>query len=499
MATSTAKRQELTVNTLIEAFEPLMKADPGAFRRRYRTMAADPIAFYRGTACLFYADIRDREDRWADGRTSRVWIQGDLHVENFGTYMNSDGVLVFDVNDYDEAYLGHFTWDLMRFAASLAVMGWTKALPDDEIAELTRAYLRSYLDQVRAFADQDRDHEWSLRLDTARGAVLEALLTARLAARIDLLEKVTVVEDYVRRFRYSPTVRELPSDERAVVEEAYAAYLDTIPRSKRLGSLSYHLKDVAAKTGFGVGSAGLPAYTLLVEGRSQALENDVVLTMKQAQVAAPNRIVTHEEALDYFEHEGHRTAVSQRALQARADPWLGWTRMEGGPHDGVGFVVQEVSPYEADLDWSALSEAEELRDVLEQLGRATAKVHCVSDADDTSTPLVDFQTEDAIVAVLEGAEEELIAEVVEFGLEYGARARADHALFVDAFREGRLRPGLRRAAQPARKESRTSRTGLSMLRSTRHTLCQVPSARRPPSAGTVAYGGTIAGITWERP
>ena len=38
-----------------------------------------------------------------------MWIQGDLHVENFGTYMDGSGVLIFDVNDFDEAYVGHFT------------------------------------------------------------------------------------------------------------------------------------------------------------------------------------------------------------------------------------------------------------------------------------------------------------------------------------------------------------------------------------------------------
>ncbi len=166
-----------------------------------------------------------------------------------------------------------------------------------------------------------------------------------------------------------------------------------------------------------------------------------MLTMKQGSVAAPSRIVQDPRARDYFEHEGHRTAVSQRALQARSDPWLGWTRMEGGPHDGVGFVVQEFSPYEADLDWSVLSEADEMEEVLEQLGRATAKVHCVSDVDDATTPLVDFQTEDAIVAALDGAEDEFVDEVVDFGLAYGGRARADHALFVDAFRGG-LIPGV---------------------------------------------------------
>ena len=111
-----------------EAFSDLMKADPDAFRTKFRKMAADPFAFYRGSACVFYADVADTEDRWADDRTGRVWIQGDLHAENFGTYMDGAGVLIFDVNDFDEAYVGHFTWDLQRFAASIALMCWQKAL-----------------------------------------------------------------------------------------------------------------------------------------------------------------------------------------------------------------------------------------------------------------------------------------------------------------------------------------------------------------------------------
>ncbi len=429
------------IDVLTEAFADLMAADPTAFRRKYRAMAAEPFAFYRGTACLFYADLRDRADRWADERTGRIWIQGDLHAENFGTYMDGKGVLIFDVNDYDEAYLGHFTWDLQRLAASLAVLGWTKALPDGDITRLVETCVRAYLDQVHEFVAGDRDHEWSLRLDTARGAVRTALLDAQLATRIDLLDRVTVVEDHARRFRRSSTVRTLEPDERAVVEAAYDEYLGTIPGSKRLGSLTYDLKDVVGKTGFGIGSAGLPAYNLLVEGHTQALENDVVLTMKQGSVPAPSRIVDDAPAREYFQHEGHRTAVSQRALQAHADPWLGWARMSGGPHEGKGFVVQEFSPYQADLDWSVLTETDEMAEVLEQLGRATAKVHCVSDADDESTPLVDFQTEDAVLAVIAGREDDLVADVVAFGLEYGARARADHALFVDAFRNGRI-PGV---------------------------------------------------------
>ena len=149
-STESPERAQLIVDVLVDAFADLMAADADAFRSKFRKMAADPFAFYRGSACLFYADMTTLEDRWCDERTSRVWIQGDLHAENFGTYMDSAGRIVFDVNDFDEAYLGHVSWDLRRFAASFALMAWRKALSDDAIGELIAIYLRSYLDQVEA-------------------------------------------------------------------------------------------------------------------------------------------------------------------------------------------------------------------------------------------------------------------------------------------------------------------------------------------------------------
>jgi len=429
-------RPERIVEVLVDAFSDLMQADPTALRRKFRKMAADPFAFYRGSACLFYADVAERDDPWADTRTSRVWIQGDLHAENFGTYMDGDGVLVFDVNDFDEAYLGHFTWDLQRFGASLALLGRTKALSDDDITGLVEIYGRSYLDQVHRFADHAEDARWSLNLETATGAVRDTLQAAQLSTRVALLERVTVIDGHVRRFRDADGVRRLEDAERELVERAFAEYLDTIPESKRMGSLTYAVKDVVGKSGFGIGSAGLSAYDVLVEGHTQALENDVVLTMKQGNVAAPSRIVDDAGAREAFQHQGHRTAVSQRALQAHADPWLGWTQIEG-----TGYVVKEFSPYEADLDWSGLTEPEQMQEVVDQLGRATAKVHCVSDVDDESTPMVDFQTEEAVAAAVAGREDDLVADLVAFSHEYAARVREDHGHFVDAFREGAL-PGL---------------------------------------------------------
>jgi uncharacterized protein (DUF2252 family) len=428
-------RGERIVEVLVDAFEPLIERDPRAFRRKFRKMAADPFSFYRGSACLFYADAVCLEDRWADERTGRVWIQGDLHAENYGTYMDAEGVLVFDVNDFDEAYLGHFTWDLQRMAASLALLGYAKALSDTTIREMIRTYAGAYLRQVRAFATGDRDHEFRLTLETTEGAVHDVLLDARLQTRIGALERATAIEGTERYFREGSGVRRLDDAERDEVLAAYEHYLGTIPDAKRQQSVSYAVKDVVGRAGFGIGSAGLPAYNLLIEGRTQALENDVVLSMKLGNVAAPSRVVDDPAIAAHFEHQGHRTALSQRALQAHAEPWLGWCELRG-----EGQVVAELSPYVADLDWDRLTEPEEVLPLLESLGQATAKVHCGSDAGSDQT-IVPFQTEDAIVRVVGDEEEAFADELADFGAAYGALARDDHRRFVDAFRNGAI-PGL---------------------------------------------------------
>ena len=134
------KRQQQIVDVLVAAFEELIEYDPRVFLRKFRKMARDPFSFYRGSACVFYADVSQLEDRFANERTGAVWIQGDLHAENYGTYMSADGVLVFDVNDFDEAYLGRFTWDLQRMAASLSLLGFAKALSDQTVREAIETY-----------------------------------------------------------------------------------------------------------------------------------------------------------------------------------------------------------------------------------------------------------------------------------------------------------------------------------------------------------------------
>ncbi|MEV8042727.1 DUF2252 domain-containing protein [Streptomyces griseoluteus] len=436
---SDEQRGEEILAVFDTAFGRLLAADPAAFRVKFRKMAASAFAFYRGTAGLFYHDL-DAEKRggpYLDERTSRVWVHGDLHAENFGTYMDSNGRLVFNVNDFDEAYVGPFTWDLKRFAASIALIGYAKALSDEQITELVTVYAVAYRERIRALATGAKDDEVPpFTLDTAQGPLLDVLRDARSLTRFGLLESMTEIRDFERRFAPGGGSVELDAATRYKVLAAFDGYLETLPETSLARPESYRVKDVVGRRGIGIGSAGLPSYNILLEGATDALENDVVIYIKQAQTPAVSRHITDPAIAGYFQHEGHRTVISQRALQSHADPWLGWTEL-----DGAGQLVAEISPYAVDLDWSDIDDPEEIAAVVADLGRATATMHAAADETTSGESLVPFSTERAIDAAIAGDEEGFAPLLVDFAHSYGARARADHQTFLDLFRNGRI-PGL---------------------------------------------------------
>lgn len=427
-------RQKAIVQSFLDNYGDLIGENPSAWRGKFRKMAETPFAFYRGSAPLFYVDMARDKDPFLNEKTSRVWIQGDLHAENFGTYMNSKGVLIFDVNDYDESYVAPFTWDLKRFCASLALIGYQKALSDADIREIIAQGARSYAQQVARFAS-GADKDFALTLENTQGPLRQVLYNARQLTRVGLLDMETDIRDGDRRFKSTRSILPVDDVTRKKVEAAFAQYLTTIPQRKRRAIIQYEVKDIAQRLGLGIGSAGLTIYSVLLEGETQALENDILISMKIARPAAPAKQINDPEASAYFQHEGHRTTISQRALQAAGDAFLGYTTF-----DGKGMYVSEVSPYTADLEWDDINDLDDILQTVDLLGRCVAKIHCCSD-DDSDQTLVNYSIEGAINEVLDGREGDFVRYMTDFGEQYGAQVRKDHALFMDAFRN-HLFPGI---------------------------------------------------------
>jgi hypothetical protein len=92
---------------------PLIDAD---LRVKHQRMAQSPYPFLRAT---FYRWVQLWPQVCPDlATTPAVLGVGDLHVENFGTWRDSEGRLIWGVNDFDEAAPIPYTNDLVRMAVS---------------------------------------------------------------------------------------------------------------------------------------------------------------------------------------------------------------------------------------------------------------------------------------------------------------------------------------------------------------------------------------------
>jgi uncharacterized protein (DUF2252 family) len=119
---------------------PLRPAD---LELKHRLMAADPFSFLRAT---FY--------RWAQqwpqvcsevAAAPAVLAVGDLHVENFGTWRDAEGRLIWGVNDFDEVVTLPYTQDLVRVG--------TSALLAIEEARLTLSARRACKSLLEGYAE----------------------------------------------------------------------------------------------------------------------------------------------------------------------------------------------------------------------------------------------------------------------------------------------------------------------------------------------------------
>ena len=83
---------------------------------KHTLMQHSPFEFFRGT---FYRWMQLWGEVCADlNKSPRLLAVGDLHVENFGTWRDVEGRLIWGCNDFDETDTLPYTLDLVRLAAS---------------------------------------------------------------------------------------------------------------------------------------------------------------------------------------------------------------------------------------------------------------------------------------------------------------------------------------------------------------------------------------------
>lgn len=297
---------------------PLVSAD---LRLKHTLMKQDAFSFLRAT---FYRWMQLWPEVCADLVTTPVLrATGDLHVENFGTWRDSEGRLIWGINDFDEAYSLPYTNDLVRLAVSakLAVIAERLTIKSKNAWD---AILTGYAEGLNSGGQPfvlSEQHQW-----------LRDIATNSLRDPVKFWHKMEAL----------PTVKGF------VPRAVKVAIDDVMPEA----DLSYRFRHRIS----GLGSLGRPRFVALVDWRGGKIA-------REAKALVPSACLWARDG------RGNKQILYQvmleQAIRCR-DPFV---RLEGG------WLLRRLSPYCSRIELTALPRKRDEGELLYAMGWETANVH----------------------------------------------------------------------------------------------------------------------------
>ena len=290
-------------------------------RFKHEQMAAALFPFFRAT---FYRWVQVWPEVCADlDRVPHLLSVGDLHVENFGTWRDTDGRLVWGINDFDEACVFPYTMDLVRLATSalLASRDNRLAMKPKESATAILAAYELGMEQGGSPFVLAENHEW-----------LRAIAVSKLRDPIVFWQKID---------RLATVKGKIPENAREAIEHL-------LPER----GMPYRL----ARRVAGLGSLGRPRFVAIAEWKGGRVAREAKALLPSALYwLNPKR--APEEIL--------YAAILRRAVRC-PDPYV---QMRGH------WIVRRLSPDCSRIELEALGTTRwELR-LLEAMGKETANIH----------------------------------------------------------------------------------------------------------------------------
>ncbi|MBK9033662.1 MAG: DUF2252 family protein [Myxococcales bacterium] len=399
---------------------------PALVAAKYQRMAARTFDFFRGSAALYWRDVTSAgrgatPSAFADEAGAWVWIVGDPHLENLGTFRRPDGTRYVDWNDYDAATRGPWWLDLRRLCGGLALAADDAAVPAlaDTLVELAAT---AYAAEMVRLADGGAP-----TLET-RGPVVEALLADAAtagAAQARLADYTRLTPDGARVMFFGEvappaadgsavdTTVPLTTSERAEVDAVIAGWRTTAstPAGALLG--------VSRRLGAGLASYPAPRYYALFAGATASVDDDLLVELKEA---GPPPVPAPPPAVALGVSDGARVALAQRIMGAAPD---GDALLGSGDLGPRSFRLRARSGDYRGVELAALADdADGLRELAAVAGRLLAQAHA------RGPTVAGDAAVTAIAPRVRGRTAALVAELVAVAAADAATARADAAGFA---------------------------------------------------------------------
>ncbi len=401
---------------------------------RLGRMASSPFAFYRGAAALMAFDLA------ADTTTGlEVVACGDAHISNFGLYASPERTLVFDLNDFDEAAIAPWEWDLKRLVTSVVIAAQENAYAPKDVRAVALAAAAAYRKGMRELAALPVLQRYHYRADIDRALVAakrrrdgvfavlsRAVKQAQRRTADRYLEKVSELDASGRRrlIENPPLLTRVTPEQEAIVEDLMVAYQATLPLDVAILLGQFAIDDVARRV-VGVGSVGTRCFIVVLRDHSGG---SIILQVKEAPPSVLNShgrmpVPTRTRADGVLEalhgSEGQRVVGSQRVLQAVSDPFLGHFSA-----NGRDYYVRQFRDQKGSIEAIGLALPEFIAYV-EACGVMLARAHAQSAPAPT-------------IAGYLGGSDALDRAVVDWSLGYAERSAVDHERLRSAIARGQV-------------------------------------------------------------
>lgn len=337
------------------------KRFPELFFRKMQRMSASPLAFLRGAAPLFF-DILAAHPHLGEGPPGEGWIVGDMHLENFGAYRpdplgtsepdsmksgasskgKKDRNARFNLNDFDDAIVGPWRYDVLRLTVSLLLGG--RELGANGLVALALCDLL-----LDAWARSAFEHAPPT---DAPPPVLALTEQVRARSKTMLLDARTEVANGKRRFVRGPRYAELPPEVVAAVPAAFEQYLASLPEEEKPAKASFEIVDQALRIA-GTGSLGGLRIAVLVKGKHGS-DGSWIFDMKE-QGDPSASVVLGAPTMAPAE----RVLTSFRSCVERPPRMMGATKLgAAGQFTNHSMFVRKLSPQEDKLNLRRLRGAD---------------------------------------------------------------------------------------------------------------------------------------------
>lgn len=343
--------------------------DPDRLNLKLAAIAAEPFAFFRGTNHLYAASLQG--DIGLDA--PHTYVCGDLHVENFGSFKGDNGLVYFDLNDFDDALVAPFTVDAVRMLSSVLVAAHQYGLSEADARVACANMLGEYTHTLRTGKPR-----WIERA-TATGLVATLLRQVKRRRRGSLLAARTTLRAGRRRLNLDRHAMRADREQRERAAHILSVYSQQDHHGHRF------VGEDAARRVAGVGSLGLERYVVLAHDMQLPTSRRLV----DIKRAAPSAWVDMEHHQPHWGSDAQRVVTSQQIMQAASPALLSYVAL--GRRES--FVVKSLQPTTDRVDLAHCRNKTALLDVLATMARAAAWAHlrgCGHQAADRIEKLQDY-------------------------------------------------------------------------------------------------------------